>query len=219
MISRWLQVLCVLGLPFLARADGKVFRAEAAYARIPIPEQQALICFRDGVEHLVIETSFIASGTNFGWVVPVPTEPKIEASTRGLFPTLRTIFQPTMRTEPPAAVALVALVFTVAYFVARVRATGKMTAGDWVAGVVLGVGVTTAARPIGVPFGLWAAAFVWIVAGGIRKRRTAPACAGHVRSRVGNPPCRDGEGAAAGGDLRDHHAHRDQPDRVAALAD
>jgi len=76
-----------------AYGDGCVI-SPTALARVHIPDQRALIHFDKGTETLVIDTSFKGEGTNFAWIVPVPSAPKVEAATTGLFPTLQTIFQP-----------------------------------------------------------------------------------------------------------------------------
>src|SRR5512133_3036622 len=53
-------------------AGGRVV-PEEFLPKVQIPNQQALICYSDGVERLVIETSFLGEGTNFAWVVPLPS--------------------------------------------------------------------------------------------------------------------------------------------------
>ncbi len=88
----WVAVSCLV--PNLARGDGKVFPRAAVSTAVEIPDQRALIHFADGTERLVVETAFVGRGTNFVWVMPVPSTPKIEAVSRGLFPTLQTVFQP-----------------------------------------------------------------------------------------------------------------------------
>lgn len=88
----WMLVSVVL-LPVAALADGMVF-PQSAYARPDIPDQRALICYADGTETLVIETSFTGQGTNFAWVIPVPAAPKIDPISTGVFPTLQVVFQP-----------------------------------------------------------------------------------------------------------------------------
>jgi len=75
-------------------ADGKVFARPEVLAKVEIPNQQALIYHCDGVECLVIETTFLGEGTNFGWVVPLPSEPKVEPVSEGFFPALHHAFQP-----------------------------------------------------------------------------------------------------------------------------
>jgi uncharacterized membrane protein YoaK (UPF0700 family) len=101
-----LLLLLVAQAPTLA--DGKVF------ARVgpdpTMPDQQALIHFDGKVQTLAIETRFEGDGTDFAWVVPLPSIPEISAATTGLFPTLRAVFAP--RLADPDAEALVAgLVF------------------------------------------------------------------------------------------------------------
>jgi Uncharacterized protein conserved in bacteria (DUF2330) len=94
----WMRAICgwllLLLLPARALADGMVFPPTAFPAHIPIPDQQALIHFTNDTERLVIETRFTAAGTNFAWVVPLPSRPVVEAASTGLFPTLRYLFQP-----------------------------------------------------------------------------------------------------------------------------
>lgn len=89
--------VCCLGLallaPTMALADGMVI-PRRAYAIPNIPEQRALIHYADGIETLVIETSFTGGGSNVAWVVPLPAPPKVEPASTGLFPTLQVIFSP-----------------------------------------------------------------------------------------------------------------------------
>jgi hypothetical protein len=87
-----LGLLMVSALPLL-RADGKVWPG-VGYAKVNIPDQRALIHYSKGVERLVIETSFVGPGTNFAWVVPLPSAPKIEPVSSAVFTTLPVIFQP-----------------------------------------------------------------------------------------------------------------------------
>ncbi len=74
-------------------ADGKVF-GRVGLARAEIPDQRALIHWSEGVETLVIETSVNGAGTNFAWVIPLPSAPtEVKPVSTGLFPTLQNIFQ------------------------------------------------------------------------------------------------------------------------------
>jgi hypothetical protein len=90
-----------LFLPLAALADGMVIPTVAYPAKVTIPDQRALICFSNGTERLVIETRFIGSGTNFAWVVPLPSQPVIEEATTGLFPTLEYLFRPQIIHDVP----------------------------------------------------------------------------------------------------------------------
>ena len=74
-------------------ADGKVFQQQYE-AKVNIPDQQAVISFSSGVEKLVIQTAFEGSGTNFAWVVPLPSAPSVKPMTKGFFDSPRLMFQP-----------------------------------------------------------------------------------------------------------------------------
>ncbi len=101
-------------------ADGKVFRhVEMATGPVTIPDQRALICWSNGVERLVIETSFQGSGSNFAWVVPVPAPPQIEEASAGLFPTLEYLFRPSIRQVEPLWPLAGLLVILVVWFTKR----------------------------------------------------------------------------------------------------
>jgi hypothetical protein len=71
-------------------------------ATVTIPDQQALIYYTNGSERLLIETLLAGVGTNFAWVVPLPSQPVIEAATTGLFPTLHYLFAPEIKNDAPA---------------------------------------------------------------------------------------------------------------------
>ncbi len=79
----------------IALADGMVF-PEVYYAKVEIPNQQALIHHSGGIEHLVIETSFLGEGTNFAWVVPLPSTPEVKPVSENFFAGLQQAFQPTL---------------------------------------------------------------------------------------------------------------------------
>jgi hypothetical protein len=94
--SRLMRSLWALGLVASAAAvlaDGMVVPQEY-YPKVQIPNQQALIHFSDGVERLVIETSFLGAGTNFAWVVPLPSAPKIKPVSESFFSGLQQVFRP-----------------------------------------------------------------------------------------------------------------------------
>ena len=93
-MQRIISFLLLLFLPLAALADGMVIPTIAYPAKITIPDQRALICYSNDTERLVIETRFTGSGTNFAWVVPLPSQPVIEEATTGLFPTLQYLFRP-----------------------------------------------------------------------------------------------------------------------------
>jgi len=97
----WIWLL-IFGLPGLVWGDGMVRPAVAFPAAVTIPDQQALIYYTNGMERLVVETRFSGAGTNFVWVVPLPSQPVVEAATTGLFPTLQYLFAPEIKNNTPA---------------------------------------------------------------------------------------------------------------------
>lgn len=121
-LLRWsviaVSALVAFALPLEVFADGKVF--SRATAIVEIPDQEAFIHHADGVQTLVIETRFVpppavagapeeAIGTApFAWVVPVPgpksdagrgSVPEVFEVTTGLFPTLRIITLPSVKSN------------------------------------------------------------------------------------------------------------------------
>src|ERR1035438_3770568 len=96
--------MCLVWLvlfPMCALGDGGFIPA-TAFQKVEIPDQRALIHFADGKETLVIDTAFKGSGTNFAWIIPVPSMPTIEPATTGLFSTLQIIVQPRIIHDVPS---------------------------------------------------------------------------------------------------------------------
>jgi hypothetical protein len=84
-------LLAAVALP--AHADGKVF--STVVAKVPTPDQRAILQFDGGHERLVIETSFVGEGEDFAWVVPLPSVPRVvEPVSPGVFRTLETLIRP-----------------------------------------------------------------------------------------------------------------------------
>lgn len=117
-------LLVLLGLlPLTAVADGKVYPPTAFPSDVTIPDQRALIHFSNGVERLVIETRFTGAGSNFAWVVPLPSQPVVEAASTGLFPTLQYLFRPVITHNVPkfylGIFGVIALVLLLRWIVVR----------------------------------------------------------------------------------------------------
>lgn len=103
MVAAWL-VLTAMGLGAAtsgARADGKVMPPVLVPQEVAMPDQRALLAWRDGVETLVIESAFVGKGTDFAWVVPLPSKPEVEPATRGTLASVAALMQPGV--TPPAA--------------------------------------------------------------------------------------------------------------------
>ena len=76
-------------------ADGKYFPAKAYRTSPTIHSQRAILKYKDGVETLVIESSFDGEGKDFGWVIPLPSRPiKFEEASPGFLKTLSDTIQP-----------------------------------------------------------------------------------------------------------------------------
>ena len=85
--------ICVTAATTTVLADGMVV-PEVFYPKVEIPNQQALIHFSDGIERLVIETSFLGEGTSFAWVVPLPSVPEVKPVSESFFSGLQQAFRP-----------------------------------------------------------------------------------------------------------------------------
>jgi len=114
-MQRTLSFLLLLFLPLSVWADGMVVPTIAYPANVTIPDQRALICISNGTERLVIETRFTGAGTNFAWVVPLPSQPVIEEATTGLFPTLGYLFRTEIIHEVPHYYAGILALLVVIY--------------------------------------------------------------------------------------------------------
>lgn len=111
-----------------ARADGKMFAVEIAdVSGAQIPDQSALICWNPATktQTLAIETRFIGKGTEFGWVVPLPSRPEVKPGTKGMFPSLRGMFAPVVQTRgagaAPFLICLVIFVLVMLYSKSAIR--------------------------------------------------------------------------------------------------
>jgi hypothetical protein len=70
-----LSCAATLLLAAAALADGKYW-PEPAYPATPkIPLQRALIVYDNGIETLIVESSFESASPSVGWVLPLPAEP------------------------------------------------------------------------------------------------------------------------------------------------
>jgi len=79
-------VMALLGLlhPTLSFADG-VFVWRNEQADIHEPEQKALILFDRGLEDLVLEARYEGAVSDFGWIVPLPSRPRMRPDDPKIF--------------------------------------------------------------------------------------------------------------------------------------
>ena len=79
-----LCVVCAALAPRLALTDGcympreDTWRKQREKSLILEPDQKALIYYSRGREQLVISPNYAGDATDFAWVVPVPSVPKVE---------------------------------------------------------------------------------------------------------------------------------------------
>jgi hypothetical protein len=130
----------------VAWADGKAFPPVAVSTEVTMPDQRALLVWSNGVERLAIETRIVGEGTNFAWVVPLPSAPRVEAATVGLFPTLAWLTPPKLvnQTRPIGWWAWSAL--GVATLLLRVRRKTPLEWMDAIAILSIGAGLMGVAQ-------------------------------------------------------------------------
>jgi hypothetical protein len=158
-------------------ADGKAYPPVAVSTEVTMPDQRALLVWSNGVERLAIETRIVGEGTNFAWVVPLPSVPKVEAATTGLFPTLAWLTPPKVVNETDPGWWWIWSASGLACLCLRVR---RKTPMEWMdaaailvfgAGLV-GVGGTTFGGLMAIEAGVLSAWTVW------RFRRGEPSWGG-----------------------------------------
>ena len=115
-------------LPVRVLGDGCVL-PPVAFQKVQIPDQRALIHFGGGNETLVIDTAFRGNGTNFAWIIPVPSVPTVEPATTGLFTTLQVLFQPEIVNEGGLYWLAIFLGLVIAFIMWRTMRRGDSLVG------------------------------------------------------------------------------------------
>lgn len=140
-------LLAAAGAGGEARGDGKVLPPVLLAQEVAMPDQRALLAWKDGVETLVIESSFVGEGTDFAWVVPLPAKPEVEAATRGTLPSVSALMLPVVRpaVEELWLVVMLAAIVVVVSVLGGWRATGWGLRALVVAGSGLVVGAILSA--------------------------------------------------------------------------
>jgi hypothetical protein len=89
----------LLALATVAHADGVVVST-----RVPVvamPEQQAILVWKDGHERLVIDTAHEGGAdADLAWIVPLPAPPKIEPTSPAVFRTIEVVTMPALEDIP-----------------------------------------------------------------------------------------------------------------------
>lgn len=102
MLRRWAIAIFTLVLACQAIGDGKAFPMVAdplADAGTTMPRQRAIIAWDGTQQRLAIDTAFTGEGTEFAWLVPLPSEPEILPATKGMFDTAAVLTAPRLKTE------------------------------------------------------------------------------------------------------------------------
>ncbi len=163
LVQRVFFIVLLGWLPMRTEADGKVFKQRAVIAETTIPDQRGLICWSNGIERLVIETRFSGEGTNFAWVVPLPSAPEIEPGTTGVFPTLDYQLRPELIHDPTRWYSLFGFCLAMSWLVISIATTHKFglqtTAACLLGGVSL-IPVSPFIAPFAFLFLIWGAARV-----------------------------------------------------------
>lgn len=99
LLSRTMITVSLLGviliMPFsMARADGHMFTKVASAVEPSTPLQEAVIIHDGSKEHLILKVDFEGEGSEFAWVVPLPSLPEVELFGRGLFAYLERLSAP-----------------------------------------------------------------------------------------------------------------------------
>jgi hypothetical protein len=142
-------LLGLIGFANGALADGKVFPPTAYPVEVRIPDQRAILAWSNGVERLVIETRFTGAGTNFAWVVPLPSAPKVEAATRGLFPTLTHLLRPRVIHRPNPFVGVACCCAGLGWLLITLRPDKAVRVSDLLASLAIGGGITLVSQEAG----------------------------------------------------------------------
>jgi hypothetical protein len=99
MTTSWTKVsagvLLLFALTSTLRANGCYIPEPAVPALPSIPLQRALIVHRNGIETLVVESSFDTTSRNVGWILPLPAEPtQLESADPGILTSLGMSMRP-----------------------------------------------------------------------------------------------------------------------------
>lgn len=78
-----------------AWSDGIVLPPAVSTRLVDMPVQRGMVIHSDGIEKLIVESSFDGDGRELAWIVPIPTEPvSINETVSGIFTTLELALQP-----------------------------------------------------------------------------------------------------------------------------
>ena len=112
----WMAVVVVLFVSAASLADGKTFAMVADplsdQARTTMPSQRAIIAWDGTEQRLAIDTAFTGEGTEFAWLVPLPSEPEILPATKGMFDTAAVLAAPRIKRSDSGGVLGLGILLT-----------------------------------------------------------------------------------------------------------
>jgi len=85
--------LTLLLAPNLALADGMIIPPPAHY--MYETDQKGVIFFEEGIEILILSTSFKGDADNFAWVIPTPARPEVAKASSEIFTALQELTEVT----------------------------------------------------------------------------------------------------------------------------
>lgn len=145
-----LAVLVLAGAGAQARADGKAFHSAAP--NLTMPDQRAIIVWKDGVQTLVISTAIdmpaAADGAKSAWVVPLPTAgkaPEVFPVDAGVFDAARAACTPRLARVPADLAATLFILAVISWTGVLLPARRTVTAA--VASIVCAVVLVAAMLP------------------------------------------------------------------------
>jgi hypothetical protein len=80
--------------PTSVQADGAILPPDDYYYPVYGTSQKALIIFEDDHEDLLISVSFSGQASEFGWIIPLPSQPEILKVDSSIFSTLEDLTEP-----------------------------------------------------------------------------------------------------------------------------
>ncbi len=117
-MQRWVIGFLALFLAYQAMGDGKAFPMVAdplaAAASSTMPRQRAIIAWDGAEQRLAIDTAFTGDGTEFAWLVPLPSEPEILPATKGMFDTAAVLAAPRIERSDSGGMIFVGALLVIA---------------------------------------------------------------------------------------------------------
>gem|GEM_PF-4401232 len=117
-MRRWIIAIFTLVLAWPTLGDGKAFPMVADplsdAASSTMPNQRAIIAWDGAEQRLAIDTAFTGEGTEFAWLVPLPSVPEILPATKGMFDTAAVLTAPRIERSDSGGMIFLGAVLVIA---------------------------------------------------------------------------------------------------------